>query len=157
MTGRRAGSEDVRAVEVVNASFYTAVESGDLDLLEAVWINDAEAGDAVCVHPGWPSLCGRGEVLRSFAVIMANTPYIQFFLTDTEVRVSGDVAVLTCVENILTGLDAEEDQAEGEPLGFVGGKVVSTNVFRRTPGGWRMWVHHASPVLADAGEEDEES
>ena len=35
-----------------------------------------------CVHPGWPVLTGRGEVLRSYALIMANTEYIQFFLTD---------------------------------------------------------------------------
>ncbi len=32
--------------------------------------------------------------------------------------------------------------------GFSGGRVVTTNVFRRTPDGWRAVVHHASPVLA---------
>lgn len=149
----RPTSEDARSIEAANTSFYTAVETGDLDLLEALWVNGSQAEDAVCVHPGWPPLRGRSEVLRSFAVILANTPYIQFFLTDVDVRVTADVAVLTCVENILTGLPGGEEPGE-EPLGFAGGKVVTTNVFRRTRAGWRMWLHHASPVLADEEDED---
>ena len=59
------------------------------------------------VHPGWPVLRGRGEVLRSYALIMANTDYIQFFLTDVEVAVAGDTALVTCTENILSGGPAE--------------------------------------------------
>lgn len=141
--------ETEAAVEAANAAFYTAVESGDLDLLEALWVDGAPAHDAVCVHPGWPMLRGRPEVLRSFAVIMANTPYIQFFLTDVETKVAGEIGVVTCVENILTGLEG------GDTGGFAGGKVVATNVFRRTPGGWRLWVHHASPVIAEDDEDDE--
>ena len=37
----------------------------------------------------------------------------------------------------------------GADEGFTGGQVVTTNVFRRTPDGWRALVHHASPVLSD--------
>ena len=146
---------DVRAVEVANTSFYTAIESGDLDLLEAVWLDGPHAADAICVHPGWETLRGRKEVLRSFAVIMANTSYIQFFLTDVDVRITDDVAVVTCAENILTGLDRGRGE-DGESLGFAGGRVVATNVFRRTRGGWRLWIHHASPVLTSDDDEDED-
>jgi hypothetical protein len=36
----------------------------------------------------------------------------------------------------------------GEAIaGLAGGRAVATNVFRRTTGGWRLWLHHASPVL----------
>jgi len=73
---------------------------------------------------------------------MANTSYIQFFLTDVDVQVSGDVAVVTCSENILTPGPADADAV------FGGSRAVCTNVFRRTPAGWRMWIHHASPVLS---------
>ncbi|WP_309031824.1 nuclear transport factor 2 family protein, partial [Streptomyces alfalfae] len=63
----------------------------------------ADDGSAIsCVHPGWPVLTGRGEVLRSYALIMANTEYIQFFLTDVKVGVAGDTALVTCTENILS-------------------------------------------------------
>ena len=74
---------------------------------------------------------------------MAGTTYIQFFLTDVRTSVVGDVGVVSCAENILTG-----DGGAGEGGGLSGGRVVTTNVFRRTPDGWRAWVHHASPVLA---------
>ncbi len=91
----------------------------------------------------------REAVLRSWAMIMANTSYIQFFLTDVEVELAGDVAVLTCVENILTAMDPNNPAAD--PASFAGAKAVATNVFRRTEGQWRLWVHHGSPVLAADG------
>jgi 1,2-phenylacetyl-CoA epoxidase PaaB subunit len=33
---------------------------------------------------------------------------------------------------------------------------VATNVFRRSSAGWRLWVHHASPVLAGDDDEDDD-
>ena len=144
---------DAKAVEAANSAFYTAVESADVDLLGAIWVDGPGAHDASCVHPGWPALRGRTDILRSFAVILANTPYIQFFLTDVEVRVVGDLALVTCAENILTAVDV--DDAEGRS-GLTGGRVVATNVFRRSSAGWRLWVHHASPVLAGDGDEDDD-
>ena len=107
-----------------------------------------------CVHPGWPVLSGRGEVLRSYALIMANTEYIQFFLTDVHVSVTGDTALVTCTENILSGGPAPRTAGELGPL--VGQLVVATNVFRRTSDGWKLWSHHGSPVLAESPTSDEE-
>ncbi|MFC5803007.1 nuclear transport factor 2 family protein [Streptomyces formicae] len=146
---------DVEAVEEANTAFYEAMERGDFDGISELWL-DAEGGDDIsCVHPGWPVLSGRGEVLRSYALIMSHTEYIQFFLTDVRVSVAGDTAVVTCTENILSGGPAEE---AGELGPLVGQLVVATNVFRRTPDGWRIWSHHGSPVLAESDEEqDDES
>ncbi|MFP8887363.1 MULTISPECIES: nuclear transport factor 2 family protein [Streptomyces] len=139
---------DVEAVEAANAALYDAVERGDIDALAENWLHD----EVSVVHPGWPVLTGRDEVLRSYALIMANTEYIQFFLTDVEVSVAGDTALVTCTENILSGGPAEEDGSAG-PL--VGGLVVATNVFRRAEDGrWRVWAHHGSPVLVE--DEDDE-
>lgn len=132
-------ADDRAAVEAVNAAFYGAFEDGDLDGMRELWL---AAPEPVCVHPGAPPLRGIAAIHRSWAVIMANTPYIQFFLTDVEVAVRGDVASVTCTENVLTG---------GEHTGpdaFGGGRAVATNVFVRTPDGWRLWIHHASPVLS---------
>jgi ketosteroid isomerase-like protein len=144
-------SADVDAVTEANAELYAAVEAADLDRLGKIWADDALAPSVVCVHPGWPRLRGRDEVLRSWAVIMANTAYIQFFLTEVEVDIDGDVAVLTCSENILTSVGEDDDSASSR---LAGGKVVATNVFRRTENGWRLWLHHGSPVLAPSDEED---
>lgn len=157
---------DVEQVEAANTAFYEALERGDFEEVSALWLtpadlgvdeeyhDPADTGVVSCVHPGWPVLTGRGEVLRSYALIMANTDYIQFFLTDVHVSVTGDTALVTCTENILSGGPAP---AEGDELGpLVGQLVVATNVFRRTPQGWKLWSHHASPVMAETDEEDED-
>jgi ketosteroid isomerase-like protein len=142
---------DTELVEQANTAFYETMERGDFDELSDLWLDD----DISCIHPGWPVLRGRGEVLRSYALIMANTEYIQFFLTDVKVSVAGDTALVTCTENILSGGPAE-DGGELGPL--VGQLVVATNVFRRTLDGWKIWSHHGSPVLTETdGEEDENS
>ncbi|MEU5717140.1 nuclear transport factor 2 family protein [Streptomyces sp. NPDC020403] len=147
-----AAAADIRAVEQANTAFYEAMERGDFDALSDLWL-PGEDLTVSCVHPGWPVLTGRGEVLRSYALIMANTEYIQFFLTDVGVAMTGDTALVTCTENILSGAPAEDGAALG-PL--VGQLVVATNVFRRTPDGWKLWSHHGSPVLAETGEEEDE-
>ena len=135
---------DVEAVERLNAEFYAAFEDGDLDRMGLVWGDDrAVGGEVVCVHPGGPMIRGRAAVLRSWALMMANTSYIQFVLTDVQTRVFGATAVLTCAENILTAAD-DEDEAAGFAAG---GRVATTNAFVRTSGGWRMWLHHGSPVM----------
>ena len=92
---------DVDAVTAANQELYEAFEVADLDRMEAVW---DDADDVRCIHPGWPVLVGRARVMRSWSVLMANTSYIQFFLTGVTADVDGDVAVVTCEENILTGI-----------------------------------------------------
>jgi ketosteroid isomerase-like protein len=136
---------DEAAVERANAAFYAAFESGDMDAMQDLWVGE---GHAVCIHPGWNPVVGAAAVRRSWAVVMANTPYIQFILTDVKVNVLGDVASVTCTENVLAAGTGEAEQ------GFAGGKAVSTNVFLRTDEGWRLWIHHASPVLSKPGADE---
>jgi ketosteroid isomerase-like protein len=144
-TGRHSrGPADAEAVRAANAALYDAFEAGDIDLMTAVWLDDSAAETVTCVHPGWAPLHGTGPVLRSWSMIMANTSYIQFVLTDVTVSVAGDTAVVTCGENMLTGMPST---ATDPTPGLAGGRAVATNVFRRTSSGWRLWVHHASPVL----------
>lgn len=134
---------DVDDVTAANAAMYEAFESADVDAMARLW-DDVEPDDVVCVHPGWPMLRGRAHVLRSWSAVMAGTDYIQFFLTDVRVSVAGDTAVVTCTENVLTAV-TEAAQS--------GAAVVATNVLRRRPGGWRVQVHHGSPVLGQLVDE----
>jgi ketosteroid isomerase-like protein len=141
-------TSEVEEIERLNAEFYAAFENGDLDGMGMVWGDDQTAGGAViCVHPGGPMIRGRAAVLRSWALMMANTSYIQFVLTDVQTRIFGQTAVVTCAENILT---ASDDDAAGFAAG---GRVATTNAFVRTESGWRMWLHHGSPVLLRVEEE----
>jgi uncharacterized protein (TIGR02246 family) len=134
-----AETDERAEVEEVNAAFYQAFEAGDLDSMRDLWLDDRET---LCVHPGALPVRGTSAISRSWALIMANTPYIQFFLTDVEVSVLEDVASVTCTENVLTADETSDDDS------FAGAKAVATNVFVRTTDGWRLWIHHASPVLS---------
>ncbi|GAA3756323.1 nuclear transport factor 2 family protein [Salinactinospora qingdaonensis] len=132
-------------VAEANAEFYQAIENGDIDLMQRVWAREDQAPDLVCVNPGWPLLRGRAEIMRAWSLVMANVPYIQYVLTETHIGVGTEVAMVTCEENVLT---ADEDTP-----GFIAnGQVVTTNLFISTEQGWRLWSHHASPVLLDEEE-----
>lgn len=137
--------QDIAAVEEVNSDFYAAFEHGDIDAMERVWL---DAPDTLCVHPGTTPLRGSPAILRSWSLLMANATYIQFFLTDVETSVEGDVASVSCTENVLA---ADENTAD---TSFIGARAVATNVFVRTRDAWRLWIHHASPVLSAEHHED---
>jgi ketosteroid isomerase-like protein len=135
---------DLDDVLAAHAAFYEAFERADFDAMQELWADDE---GVVCVHPATEPIRGRRDVMRSWMVLMANSPYIQFFLTDIEGVVVGDVASVTCTENVLSA-------SQDTPIGaFAGGHATATNVFRRTSHGWRLWVHHASPVLSSQSDD----
>jgi uncharacterized protein (TIGR02246 family) len=134
-------TSDADAVLAVNAALYEAFEKGDADAMALVWAVDSDALQVRCVHPGAGPVLGREAVLRSWSLIMANTTYIQFFLTDVTVHVDGDSAVVTCTENVLAGGD--------DVTTFGGGAATATNGFVRQDGSWRMWLHHSSPLPSE--------
>ena len=88
----------------------------------------------VCIHPGWPMLRTWPHVEDSWRRILGGPGRNQFILTNEAVTIQGDVAVVTLDENLVD----------------VGGTgtVAATNVYARTPDGWRLVIHHGSPVLA---------
>ena len=137
-----AAAEEVLAA---NEAFYAAVEAGDLDALRAVW-TDSEG--SVCIHPGAAPIHGTAAVLRSWALVMASTDYIQFFLTDVQVTVTAGTAAVSCTENVLTGTGGGSGRG-AEEAPFRGGRARAVNVFTRVDGRWRMWLHQASPVGSD--------
>ncbi|MEU0493597.1 nuclear transport factor 2 family protein [Nocardiopsis changdeensis] len=143
----RSRQEVMERVAEANAQFYSAIENGDIDLMRSVWAEEHEAPDLVCVNPGWPLLRGRTEIMRAWSLIMANVTYIQYVLTETHIGVGGDIAMVTCEENVLTAED-------GNPGFIAGGQVVTTNLFVDTAQGWRLWSHHASPVLMGDDEDE---
>jgi len=125
--------DEREAVHRVNAFFYRALDNLDLEAMDEVWVH---AGPVHCVHSGWDGLSGWSEVRRSWERIFNSTSWIRVTPTRIRVDIFGDVAVVTCTENITA--KSEED---------VGLAVAqATNLFRKTPEGWRLFHHHASPA-----------
>ncbi|HEY6318070.1 MAG TPA: nuclear transport factor 2 family protein [Acidimicrobiia bacterium] len=136
------GVADVDDVRAANASFYAAFEARDLDAMAEVW----ERSDRARVtHPGWPTLHGWARVAGSWQAIFSATPFIQFVLTDEDVLVDGDLAMVTLDENILQSASPAGDDT-GE---LAGARVATTNVFVRAAETWHMVNHHGSPVHSD--------
>jgi ketosteroid isomerase-like protein len=139
--GQRLMNTEVKAVLAANEEMYAAFEAGDLDRMTALWVDGLDGAAAKCVHPGGLIIRGIEPVLRSWALVMANTENVQFIVTDIEQMVSGDMATVNCVEIIL------RPGTDGEP--FASSHAVATNAFVLVDGRWRMWLHHASPVMVD--------
>ena len=121
-------------VNQANAAFYRAFEALDLRAMEEVW---AHGEHVKCVHPGWPLLTGWEAVRASWETIFLNTQEMRFTLTDVRVAAAGDLAWVTCTENILSDTDGR--------VGVT--SILATNLFERDRGAWRMVHHHASHVL----------
>lgn len=115
------------------AAFYRAFQSGDLDAMMAVW---DEGDDIVCVHPLGPRLEGRQSVAESWRPILGVRPRLRVSLSHVRRTVAGDLAVYSAVERI----------AVREDEGVRTSVILATNVYRSTLAGWRMILHHASPI-----------
>jgi len=117
-------------------AFYTAFESKDVDAMMATW---AEDEDIVCVHPGGPRLVGYDAVRTSWERIFAGAGRVSFRIEQAVTIETVGLAVQSVVEQIKAG-DASAQAS-----------ALATNVFMRTPSGWRMVCHHASaaPPMAE--------
>ena len=124
-------SSDEELVLAVNQDFYAAHEAHDLDAMGATW----EHGDRViCIHPGWPILRGWPAVEESWRGIFGGPGRNQFICTNETVHVDGDIAWVTLDENLVSGAHTAT--------------IAATNVFSRGVEGWKMILHHGSPVAA---------
>jgi ketosteroid isomerase-like protein len=130
-----------KEVAKANDSFYSAFESLDIKRMESVWAKD---GDVQCGHPGWRILRGWKPVMESWRRIFENTPAIRFMLTDVAIEVQGELAWVTLYENLNSSLEGQN----------VAAMILTTNIFRKGPDGWRMIHHHGSSVAESPPNEE---
>jgi ketosteroid isomerase-like protein len=115
-------------------AFYQAFESRDIDAMMACW---AEDEDIVCIHPGGPRLVGYEAVRAGWEQLFAADTKLSFKLADIVVIDTVGLALQSAIEHVTVGDDPKPR-----------GTAIATNVFLRTPSGWRLVVHHASPAPA---------
>ena len=113
-------------------AFYEALESADLDAMMEVWAEDEEI---VCIHPGGPRLAGYDQVRAGWAQIFGPGQRLKVHLTNPVVLSGMMLSIHSVHENITV---AGEARARAP--------VAATNVYLRTGNGWRLLLHHASPV-----------
>ena len=118
----------------VALAFYHAFEARDIDAMMATW---AEDEDIVCVHPGGTRMVGYDAVRAGWEQLFSSETRLKFRLEQVVVIETVGLAMQSAVEHITLGND-------GSPRGA----AICTNVFLRTPSGWRLVMHHASPAPA---------
>ena len=132
-------------VREANRRFYAAPEALDIVAMEACW---SPAPGVACLHPGGPWQRGWEAVSAGWELILANTGYIEFEIVDVEVTVNDPVAWVTCVERITS--------AAGEGGETAAAEVAATNLFVVDSTGWRIALHHASPIIRPGFPEGDE-
>jgi ketosteroid isomerase-like protein len=136
-------ADETEEITQANRAFYDAFESLKIEAMEKVWAKEA---DIQCGHPGWRMLRGWGPVMESWRRIFANTPMMQFTLTDVKIEICGEVGWVTLYENLNSTIEGENYSAA----------VLTTNIFQKTEEGWRMILHHGSSV-SQSSDQDETS
>ncbi len=122
---------ELEAIKEANQRFYDAFGALDIDSMEAAWETSEQA---LCVHPGWPPIVGWNLIKESWQRIFDSATLMHFNIHYVNVVSTGDSGWVTCVENISSVL-------QGRASNF---GILATNIFVRTPQGWRMTGHHAS-------------
>ena len=117
----------------VTQAFYQAFETRDIDAMMATWAEDEEI---VCIHPGGIRHVGYESVRQSFDLLFAGTAKLTFRLDQVVLLETVGLAMQSAIEH----LEAANEGARGA--------AVATNVLMRTPSGWRVVCHHASPAPA---------
>lgn len=116
----------------VEAAFYEAMQSADIEKLMACW---ADEDDIVCIHPGGPRVVGLGAIRAAFDAMFAHGGSIH--ARPESIRRVDSLA--SAVHHVLEKVEVMT--SEGPNMAY----VLATNVYHKTAQGWRMVVHHASP------------
>ena len=115
----------------IEAAFYEALQSGDLEKLMACW---ADEDDIVCVHPGGGRAVGAAAIRATFDAMFSNGT-----IRAQAEKVRKVDAMSSSVHNVLERVELLTE--EGPRHAY----VIATNVYHKTAQGWRMVAHHASP------------
>jgi hypothetical protein len=109
-----------------NEAFYLAFAQKDLAAMDNLW---ARAHPVVCVHPGWPAITDRAEIMDTWQGILGNReqPGIDFY--NAEAYAIADTVVVTCYEALPNGI------------------CVASNGFVLEGGEIRLFLHHAGQCV----------
>lgn len=127
--------DDELEVAAANERFYAALEAGDVDAMEDVWLH---ADWVKCVHPGWELIIGWEGIHGSWKRIFDNSGGMRVSAREVRIKVAGGFAWVSCTENLAIFLDNSSAP--------ITATTAATNLFHRVNSEWLMVHHHASPT-----------
>lgn len=120
----------------INKNYYKAFENFDLQLMSQIWAN---TDDVVCIHPGWDILVGWEKVREGWSKIFMDDAYLKFTLRNTNTIILNNIGIVSCIEEIFVSSQDTISQTF----------VATTNLFKETEDGLKLFYHHSSPVLTN--------
>ncbi len=126
-------TQESQAVLAANQAFYRAFEKKDIEAMSAVW---SRGTGSLCIHPGRSVLRGWEATRSSWEQIFKNTSYLEIDLDIISTEVSGNLAYVVLVENLLQVAGGRQVKAQS----------MATNIFERMGQKWYLVHHHGSPV-----------
>lgn len=123
-------TDSVNADEI-EAFFYEALQSGDVEKLMTCW---ADEDNIVCVHPGGARVVGAAYIRGSFEIMFASGTIRAFAEKVRKVE-----TISASVHSVLQRIEVLTEDGPRHAY------VIATNVYHKTAQGWRMVAHHASP------------
>lgn len=117
------------SADEVESAFYDAISRADLDALMALWAEDEEI---VCIHPGSTRQIGHTAIRSSWeAIFERGSVHIH------PVQLHATHNLMTAVHSIIEEVQRTNDGAQEV-------HILATNIYVKTPHGWRIAMHHAS-------------
>ncbi len=118
--------------EAAEAAFYSAFQSRDLALMMETW----ESGeDILCIHPLAAPLNGRSAVTAGWKSIFEAAEHFSLYTEVAHQMHDATHAIHVVREHLAIG----QETGQRPP-------ILSTNIYRKENAGWRMVLHHASPL-----------
>lgn len=122
--------------EAAEIAFYAAFEARSLDAMMAVWLADEQIA---CIHPLAAPLNGRAAVAAGWRSMFEAAGQFRVRVELAHEIRSAEQVVRIVREYLLIGQETEPRPP-----------ILATNVYRKDTDGWRMVLHHASPLQVGA-------
>ena len=123
--------QSIGTADDVEAAFYEALQTGDIDKLMACW---ADEDDIVCIHPGGARLVGAAAIRAAFDAMFSNGT-----IRAQAEKVHRIDALAASVHSVLERIEVLTEDGPRHAY------VIATNVYHKSGPIWRMVAHHASP------------
>lgn len=128
-------SKIMETPEETEIAFYEAIGRADVEAVMALW---ADEDDIVCIHPGAPRLVGHASIRAAWESIFEQGG-VQIRPVQRHVTQNMMTSVHNIIEEVHRTTSRQQDI-----------HILATNVYMKTPHGWRIVTHHASVVPGEA-------
>ena len=118
--------------EAAETAFYASFEARDLDAMMAVWAND---DSIACIHPLAAPLNGLAAVAAGWRSMFEAAGHFR-----VRVEIAHEIREASQVLHIVREYLVIGQETEPRP------PILATNIYRKEADGWRMVLHHASPL-----------